>query len=100
VQNEEKIRRILLEIIRIGLLRARACGWDGDADRCALEAVHIHNLPGILLSPKLELLLYYYDTERASFSRKAREVNQFDEAWKSLETLLNENRPSNPARNA
>ena len=59
--------RILLEIIRHGILSARAASWAGDVKRCEAETDHIHNLPALLLDFRPELLRYYLDTERAGY---------------------------------
>jgi hypothetical protein len=61
------IATILLEILRHGILRARAAGWSGDAERCVIETDHIHNLPELIDNYSQERLRYYWDTERASF---------------------------------
>jgi len=43
-----EIAEILTEILRTGLLRIRALGWSGNAERCAIEADHLHNVPDLL----------------------------------------------------
>ena len=43
-----EIAEILLGIIEWGLIDIRVLGWDGHADRCAVEEDHIHNLPRLL----------------------------------------------------
>jgi hypothetical protein len=43
-----------MQILRIGLLRIRAFGEEGLADRCAIEADHLHNLPEIVHSGRLD----------------------------------------------
>jgi hypothetical protein len=61
------IAEVLLEILHCGILRARAAGWAGDADRAAIEADHVHNLPDQLRNYSPEQLRYYWDAERPSF---------------------------------
>ena len=61
------IARVVLQILRWGALRARAAGWSGDARRAAVEADHIHNLPGLLLDYLPGRLRYYLDAERPGY---------------------------------
>src|ERR1043166_741489 len=44
MQCPPEIAEIVTQIISMGLLRIRASGWSGNADRCAIEADHLHNL--------------------------------------------------------
>jgi len=62
-----EIARILLELLRWGILRIRALGWSGQADRCIVEADHLHNLPDLLAKYDPEQLLYYWDVERVCY---------------------------------
>jgi len=77
------IAEIVCEILRTGLLRIRVLS---DADRCALEADHLHNLPGLLADYKPELLEYYWRVERACFIERStpEEAAGFEALWKSL----------------
>ena len=81
------IVEILLEILAAGLLSIRVRGWNGQADRCALEADHLHNLPSILAEYHLERLLYYWDAERdLDLERTASGVSfRLESAWQRLE---------------
>ena len=78
--------RILIGIIGAGLLRIRAAAWAGDADRCAREADHIHNLPGLLQDYTFDRLKYYWDVERADYVTQSRDVSmtQFEHLWDEL----------------
>src|SRR4051794_35947663 len=51
-----EIAAVVLELMETGLLRIRSLGWSGQADRCAIEAAHIHNLPGLLTDDSRERL--------------------------------------------
>ncbi|HMC66426.1 MAG TPA: hypothetical protein VKI65_15940 [Gemmataceae bacterium] len=62
-----EIAEIIAEIIKSGVLRIRSAGWSGDANRCATEADHIHNLPSILNHYSTEALRYYWEIERPAF---------------------------------
>ncbi len=90
IQDEQEIRTILLDILRLGLLRIRVLGWNGDADNCAIEADHLHNLPEIAREPKLESLTYYYEIERSVFIKGARQLTEFEDRWNSLGQILDE----------
>ena len=48
MQCPSEIAELVLEILKIGVLRIRAAAWSGDSARCAIEADHIHNLPDLL----------------------------------------------------
>jgi len=62
-----EIAEILTEILRTGLLRIRALGWAGNAETCATEADHLHNVPDLLAHYSPERLVYYWDVERRSY---------------------------------
>jgi hypothetical protein len=97
MQVEEELRRILLNLLRIGLLRIRAFAWDGLAEYCALEADHLHNLPDIAFEVRTELLLHYYDIERPGFVKRAMNPEQFQPDWKRLGEILAELRSKDRA---
>lgn len=76
------IAKIILEILTQGILRARAAGWAGDANRCALESDHIHNLPRLLSDYSPAGLKYYWEAERPAFmSQISAEELKFWEPW-------------------
>jgi hypothetical protein len=54
-----EISEILTEMLTTGLLRIRALGWSGEAERCAIESDHIHNVPDLLTHFSPERLGYY-----------------------------------------
>ena len=87
-----RIARILLEIIRLGILNARAASWAGDVKRCEAETDHIHNLPALLLEYRPELLRYYLDAERAGYQQRSARVVSGDLArlWEELEEAARE----------
>jgi hypothetical protein len=89
------IADVLLKILQLAILRIRASGWSGDAVLCALEADHIHNLPGLLADYTGERLRYYWEAERPSFVRQSDPDNlaTYVALWEQLETLL----PGSPA---
>ena len=77
---------ILSDILRTGLLRIRALGWNQNPVRCAVEADHLHNLPALLSTFKPELLDYYWNIERISFIQQStpEDVAGFEPLWRSL----------------
>ncbi len=87
MQCPAEIAEIITEILTTGLLRIRALGWSGtNAERCAVEADHLHNLPALLSDFKPELLAYYWDAERISFMQQSSpdDVEGFEPLWDSL----------------
>ena len=82
----ENIANALLLILRIGLLRIRNSALAGRADRCAIEADHIHNIPELLRDFRPELLDFYWTTERSAYMGQsaAGEVAEYDAAWRAL----------------
>jgi hypothetical protein len=89
-QHEEELRRVLLNLLRIGLLRIRVFGWNGDAGNCAIEAGHLHNLPGVAREPRLELLSSYYNVERPICITQAKGTAAFEADWNRLGAILAE----------
>jgi hypothetical protein len=81
-----EIAEIVLEIIATGLLEARAAAWSGDSQRCAAEADHLHNLPGLLRAFSWEKMRYYWDAERTSYLSQLgdRPCTSFETLWTSL----------------
>jgi hypothetical protein len=89
LNDDDEIKRILLDILRVGLLRIRAFGNSGLADACSAEADHLHNLPVLIQSLRREELLYYYDVERPAFlSVTTSDVDQFRALWEHLGVLI------------
>ncbi len=72
------------------MLAIRTLGWDGRADRCALEADHLHNLPRLLEDYRPELLLYYWDVERPAYIERAtmEPLASFEPLWRRLESHI------------
>lgn len=85
-----RIARVLLEIIRLGILRARAASWTGDAKRCEAETDHIHNLPGLLLDFRLDGIRYYLDAERKGYRQTVagKEPGDLTRLWKNLDEAV------------
>lgn len=91
MKNANEIQALLLEILRIGLLRIRALGLEGFGEQCSVEADHLHNLPELVQSLRPELLRYYYDIERPAFLRNSKSnADDFKHAWGVLGKLIAE----------
>jgi hypothetical protein len=90
MQCPREIAEIITEILRIGLLRIRALGWQQNPNRCAIEADHLHNLPALLAAYKPELLEYYWSAERVCFIQQSsrEDVAQFEPLWQALADLV------------
>jgi len=88
VERQEEIKEILLNILQIGILNVRVCAWGGQVERCAIEADHIHNLPGLVRYLNIELLLHYYNVSRLTFLRQAAGTTPFEQDWERLGKIL------------
>ncbi len=89
-----EIARILLEMIGWGLLKIRALGWNGQADRRSVEADHLHNLPDLLAKYDPVQLLYYWDMERVGTmdATTLEFVAALPPLWQQLEPHVEANR--------
>lgn len=84
-----EIEQSLLQILQRGILKCRLAGWEGNAQRCALECDHIHNLPILLSNYSLEALQYYYEVEREAYLvRSLNGAAEFHEEWDVLAEFL------------
>jgi hypothetical protein len=86
-----EIAEIILKILRTGLLRIRSLAWSGQADRCAVEADHVHNLPDLLSDFSHEMLSYYWDVERPSYLAQIPEADlaSWEGLWEELQPYAN-----------
>jgi hypothetical protein len=84
------IAEALLDIVTQGILRCRAAAWSGDAERCAIEADHIHNLPNLIKSYSNDLLESYWTVERPAFraASSAADVKPFEPLWARLGSYI------------
>jgi len=90
LEREQEIKQILLNILQIGILNARAAAWGNDSERCAIEADHIHNLPSLVRDLEMKRLLYYYDISRSSFIHQSSNTKLFDRDWARLGDIISE----------
>jgi hypothetical protein len=82
-----EISEIVLKILETGLLRIRSLAWSGQANRCAIEADHIHNLPDLLADFSHERLSYYWNVERPSYIAQGSEeqISEWETIWQRLQ---------------
>jgi hypothetical protein len=89
LNDDDEIKRILCDILCMGLLRIRAFGNAGYAEVCSVEADHLHNLPRLIQSVHWEELIYYYTVERAAFLENTRtNVEAFMPLWSELDKAI------------
>ena len=63
----DEIQPTIIELMSTAILQIRAAGWSGNAEWCAIEADHVHNLPALLLNFSPDLLGFYWNVELQSF---------------------------------
>ncbi|MGD0733560.1 MAG: hypothetical protein ABR976_00370 [Terracidiphilus sp.] len=90
----DELRNALLNVLTTGLLRIRMYAQHDSGETCFIEADHLHNLPGLIKDPRPELVFYYFDRERPSFIKRARNVEQFEEEWDRLKMIIDRMRAS------
>jgi hypothetical protein len=69
----EPIARVVLELLHVAAVHIRSAAWAGDAQRCAVAAEHMHNLPHLLSNYSVDKLRYYWEGERTWFIRDSEE---------------------------
>ena len=81
-----EVAEILLTILHPGILKVRAFGWSGDAERAAIAADHVHNLPDLIAHFAPERLDYYWSAEIPIYQERAtpEEVALFRPIWDQL----------------
>ena len=80
-----EVADILLRILQTGVVYARAAAWSGDAEKCALEADHVHNLPALVREYSVKKLNYYWKGERPSYiTRMGGQPIYFEALWAEL----------------
>ena len=84
------VARVVLQILQVALLRIHAGGWEGDVSRCAAEADHVHNLPGLQMDYSDELLRFYWQVERPSFMKRCgpADLKGYEPLWAELAELV------------
>jgi hypothetical protein len=80
-------------ILYRGLLRIRMLGGQGEAERCAREADHLHNIPHLIADFTPIRLAYYWRAERPAFARSVATderdpLTGFEALWERLRPLV------------
>ena len=80
----------LLEILYLGILRIRSDGQTGNAERCAIEADHLHNLPNTIKNYSDDRLVSYYQLQVQGYIARSagQNVNCFRPAWSKIASYL------------
>ena len=95
MNDKNELKTVLLNILRIGILRIRALGNEGLGEQCSVEADHLHNLPMLVQSLHLEELLHYYNIERVGFLRRTTSnADEFKPQWEQLARLIGATSPT------
>ena len=84
------VQASLLTILKLGLLNIRREAWRKNSERCAIEADHLHNIPGLLEDFSIDLLKYYVDIERPQYVRETNDqvLKEMRGAWSELADWL------------
>ena len=82
----DELETILLDIISMAFLRIRAEAGNGNAERCGIEAYHVHNLPSLLQNYSEAMLMHYYQIEIRNFVTVSDGINikSFQPLWSKL----------------
>jgi hypothetical protein len=88
------VQAALLTILKHGLLNIRYQAERKNCERCAIEANHLHNIPGLLENFSVDVLRYYLDLERPQYVRETNDqvLAQIRSAWVELADWLSEQR--------
>ena len=80
------VQASLLTILKLGLLNIRREAWRKNSERCAIEADHLHNIPGLLEDFSIDLLKYYVDIEKPQYVRETDDqvFEEIRNAWTEL----------------
>lgn len=88
-ETQQNIRRVLLEILSIGLLRIRGLAQQENSVECFIEADHLHNIPDIIEHLRTEYVRSYYESYRLAFLDASNtDTSQFGSLWTKLGELL------------
>ena len=74
-QNHMNPRQDLyIHLLHAGLLNIRLFADRGNAEMCRIEADHLHNVPGYIVTGNPEDHSYYYNTERELYVARIQSV--------------------------
>jgi hypothetical protein len=86
------VQASLFTILKLGLLIIRSEAERKNSERCAIEANHLHNIPGLLDNFSVDALKYYIDVEAPQYVRESNEQipEEFRRAWTELTDWLSQ----------
>ncbi len=81
---------LITSAINTGLLRIRSLAWQGETERCGVEADHIHNLPHLLVDYSPEKLAYYWNVERPAYMGRVpdAELAEWEPVWQRMSAVV------------
>ena len=84
------VQASLLTILKLGLLNIRYEAGRKNFERCAIEANHLHNIPGLLEKFSVDLLKYYIEIEIPQYARETNDqvIEEIRGAWAKLADWL------------
>jgi len=87
---EEEIKKCLCGILSSGISRIRLRAEYGEKiEEISIDAVHLHNLPKILINYTEEKFNYYWLVEKPSYVRDLGEFDSFYAVyWERIESIL------------
>jgi hypothetical protein len=89
----DEVAEAALKIIQSAILSIRFAAYNKNPDYCAIEADHVHNLPGLILNYRRENLAYYLNVERESYVERLKKIPDtssevYEGQWERLEEFL------------
>jgi hypothetical protein len=86
---DKEVVDVYLEILRGALLQIRVMGAQGMAEKCAIEANHVHNVPRFLATGSRGAEEYYWRIERKQYLEEMglKEHSFYDPLWNKLRRL-------------
>lgn len=88
----ESVEDLLLDIIYFGIMRIRRYASQGQCEKCHDEAIHIHNLPSMVINPTLDQLSSYYDIGRVVYIESTSDTRVFEPHWAQLKKIIEQMR--------
>jgi hypothetical protein len=100
----DEVAEAVLNIMENAVLSIRLAGHGKNPEYCAVEANHIHNLPGLILRYRKEKLEYYLDAEVPGYVERLKQwtdtsPNAFEEQWRKLTEFLRTSATTGPVSN-
>jgi len=81
-------RSILLEILKIEILKIRSIAHSGNAVLISAISDHIHNLPDLIKNDSEATLRYYMDVEVPCYASRVGPTPSLSSLWDSLRSIV------------